>query len=54
MNDIAYFAKAVSYMHKMFMILTAGDDIVKLFSLPSMTRTNKLERLFLPRPSSLV
>jgi hypothetical protein len=31
MNDIAYFATAVSYTHKMFMILTAGDDLIKPF-----------------------
>jgi hypothetical protein len=31
-NGIAYFARVVSYIRKMFMKLTAGVSLIKLFS----------------------
>ncbi len=39
-NAQAYFAKAVSYTHKMFMKFTLGVNAIKLF-----LQTNKLEHL---------
>jgi hypothetical protein len=47
MNGPAYFVKAVSYKHKMFMKLTTGVYAIRLFSLSLMVRLNKLECLSL-------
>jgi hypothetical protein len=45
-DSTAYFARAVSYVRKMFMQLTAGVNVKKtLFSCVVDTLTNKLECL---------
>ncbi len=50
MDDVTtYFASAVSYLRKMFIKLTTGAVVIKLFFLVTATQENKLDRLSLAK-----